>query len=66
MIPVTAAIDDAEGGARSTSGATVGAPGNYTISADATRRVTEISSGPAIAALAPAPVIGYQAPGLPL
>ena len=30
------------------------------------RRATEIASGPAIAALAPAPVIGYQAPGLPL
>lgn len=29
------------------------------------RRATEISSGPAIAALAPAPVIGYKAPGLP-
>ena len=30
------------------------------------RRATEIASGPAIATLAPAPVIGYQAPGLPL
>ena len=30
------------------------------------RQATEISSGPAIAALAPAPAIGYQAPGLPL
>ena len=36
MIPVTTAIDDAKGGARSTSGATVGATGNYTTSVDAT------------------------------
>ena len=30
------------------------------------RRATEIPTGPAITALAPAPVIGYQAPRLPL
>ena len=38
MIPVTTASDTAGGGARSTTGATVGAPGNYTITADATLR----------------------------
>ena len=36
MIPVTTALNDAEGGVRSTSSATIGAPGNYTITVDAT------------------------------
>ena len=36
MIPVTIAVEDADGGACSTSGATISAPGNYTTSVDAT------------------------------
>ena len=36
MIPVTTAVEDADGGACSTSSATISAPGNYTTSVDAT------------------------------
>ena len=32
MIPVTTAVEDADGGACSTSGATISAPGNHTTS----------------------------------
>ena len=43
MIPVTTASDTASSGAYSTTGAIVGAPGNYTTFVDATRLSARIA-----------------------